>query len=65
MGPSMHVRQLIVLLLACLGGAALSAQSTKERAQPPAADDVALQALDYPRLSAPSRSQGQALDLPR
>ena len=36
----MYVRKLIVLLLACLGGAALSAQSTKERAQPPAACDV-------------------------
>ena len=40
MRSSMHVRKLIVLLLACLGGAALSAQSTKERAQPPAACDV-------------------------
>ena len=40
MRSSMYVRKLIVLLLACLGGAALSAQSTKERAQPPAACDV-------------------------
>ena len=30
-----------------------------------AADDVAPQALDYPRLSARLRAQGQVLDLPR